>query len=168
MSLSSQLAQELKLLIGQPSHDAPRSLVVPATHGKFTCELLAVDQLACSVAGLTFATGRLATASTAALKQLGSALSRKLTYLLEPISSLELDAEGVVLQMRSNPPRTDAHGFEFYEILVRQSGLRLARFRKLRGGTQREVIPATLTHEVLQRLATDMEQAVEQFYSTDE
>ena len=163
MNLSSQITQRLDQLIGQPSPDTPHSLIMDTPQGQLTCELLAVDGLACQFLYLTLGTDQLAAACTDTLKQLGEQLAEKLTYLLEPINSLEFDEEGVVLQMRSNPPRRDELGVEFYELLARRTGLRLSRCRKRNSDGQREIIPATVTHEVLGRLAADLDQAVEAF-----
>ncbi len=78
-----------------------------------------------------------------------------MTYLLEPISPIELDSQGCVVQMRSTPPQKDADRTSYYELLVSRSGeLSLVRYTRL-AGQPREIIPAQVTREVLLRLAGD-------------
>ena len=81
----------------------------------------------------------------------------RLTYLMEPISPIEIDAEACVAQLRSNPPQRDDDGRSYYELLVRRGGeIALVRYRK-EPGTPRQQIAATVTREVLLRLADDFE-----------
>jgi hypothetical protein len=74
---------------------------------------------------------------------------------MEPISPIEFDAQGCVVQLRSAPPQRDDDGRSYYELLVRRGGeISLARYRKDNGGSRRQ-IAATVTREVLVRLAGD-------------
>ena len=85
----------------------------------------------------------------------GKALAAKLTYLMEPISPIEIDAHGCLVQLRSNPPQRDDDGRSYYELLVRRGGeITLARYRKENGDARRP-IAATVTREVLVRLVGD-------------
>jgi hypothetical protein len=75
--------------------------------------------------------------------------------LLEPISPIETDAHGCVVQLRSNPPQKEADRTSYYELLVSRDGwLSLARYSRA-SGQKREVIPAQVTREVLLRLVGD-------------
>ena len=74
---------------------------------------------------------------------------------MEPISPIEIDAQGCVVQLRSNPPQRDDDGRSYYELLVRRGGeIALARYRK-ENGDARQPIAATVTREVLLRLVGD-------------
>jgi hypothetical protein len=151
MTLQKKFAQELSNLGSGPSaavavEDAPRHL---------TCEIVERDALAVSFDRLRLATNELASAVPADLERIGKALAERLTYLMEPIAPIEFDAEGCVVQLRSNPPQRDDDGRSYYELLVRRGGeIALARYRKENGGARRQ-IPATVTREVLLRLAGD-------------
>jgi hypothetical protein len=104
---------------------------------------------------LALTTSELSSAGAAELERLGKALSERLTYLMEPIAPIEIDAASCVVQLRSNPPQTDDDGRTYYELIVRRGGeIALARFRKLLGNARRQV-PATVTREVLLRLVGD-------------
>ena len=98
---------------------------------------------------------KLRTAPLAKLETIAASLAKRLTYLLEPISLLETDAESVSIQMRSNPPQVGDDGRSYYELLVRRGGeVTLRRYHKA-AGQPRQVIAAHVTREVLARLADD-------------
>ena len=119
------------------------------------CELAALDTLACSFERIALRADRLAGNTPAQLKQVAEKLSQRLTYLLEPISPIEFDAQGCTVQMRSNPPRKDEDGTSYYELLVSHSGeLSLCRYMRPPGG-MRSIIPAHVTREVLLRIVDD-------------
>ena len=93
------------------------------------------------------------------LKKVADALSKRLTYLLEPISPIEVDADQCVVQLRSNPPQRDDNGTQYYELLVRRGGeLSLRRYQKQSGGV-RQGVPAQVTREVFLRLIGDFSEA---------
>jgi hypothetical protein len=162
MTLRDQLHSELASLgtvhvaPGAPAHgvdlaDGDRSL-----HGEF----LALDRVGCEFVALSVKTPKLRGASTERLQQIAQALSAKLTYLLEPISPIEVDHQQCVVQMRSSPPQKNDDGTTYYELLVRAGGeLALSRFTKAVGSV-RQPVAAQVTREVLLRLVGDLEQAV--------
>jgi hypothetical protein len=122
---------------------------------KLTCDVVERNSLAVSFERLRLATSELASSSPADLERIGKALSDRLTYLMEPIAPIEIDARACVLQLRSNPPLRDDDGRSYYELTVRRGGeIALVRFRKETGATRRQ-IPATVTREVLLRLVGD-------------
>lgn len=119
------------------------------------CELCGLDSLGCAFDRLQVTAGRLAGASIDRLKQLGQSLSARLTYLLEPISPIEIDAQGCLVQLRSNPPQQDDDGTRYYELLVTHGGtFELTRYAKT-PGNPRQQVPAQVTREVLLRLVDD-------------
>ena len=88
---------------------------------------------------------------------MAKSLSDRLTYLMEPIRPIEIDADACVAQLRSSPPQRDDDGRSYYELTVRRGGeIALCRYRK-EPGTVRQQIPATVTREVLLRLVDDFE-----------
>jgi hypothetical protein len=121
--------------------------------------LTAVDAFACLVDEIAVRTPKLAGASAERLREIGQALSAKLTYLLEPIRLIETDAEAGEAQLRSSPPQRSETGAAWYEILVRRGG-QIALCRYGRDDRQpRRRIPAQLTREVVGRLCDDLVQA---------
>jgi hypothetical protein len=153
MSLKEQLQQALAAMPLFASGD--ESLHASEGSLRLVCRLVELDRLGCSFTRLSLHSDRVAAMSTDALKAVAGQLSSKLTYLLEPISPIETDAHGCVVQLRSNPPQKESEVTSYYELLVSRTGeLSLSRYSRAAGQT-REVIPAHVTREVLLRLAAD-------------
>ncbi len=152
MSLTQDLTSELHRIAAIVGGD---TLAVNLPTGRLTADIRAVDAIGCSTTIVTFATPKLAGATVQDLKKLSDELTKRLNYLLEPISLIEADAELATVQMRSNPPQKDDDGTRYYELLVRRVGdLSLIRYQKL-PGQPRQPTAAHLTREVFMRLATD-------------
>ncbi|MGD9724602.1 MAG: hypothetical protein AB7O59_25105 [Pirellulales bacterium] len=157
------LAEKLKdALTGVPAFTSGEHTVsVDDGARRLACDLLALEPLACAFTRLSLSADKLAAMTADQLKGVAENLSQRLTYLLEPISPIETDAQGCVVQMRSNPPHKDTDRTSYYELLVSRAGtLSLCRYTRA-AGAQREVIPAQVTREVLVRLAGDFGAAVE-------
>jgi hypothetical protein len=151
MKIQSQFQQHLtKLGVGGAA-----TLTAEAEPRKITCDVVERNSLAVSFNVLRLTTSELASARAADLERIGKALSDRLTYLMEPIAPIEIDAQACVVQLRSNPPQRDDDGRSYYELTVRRGGeVALVRFRKETGATRHQ-IPATVTREVLLRLVGD-------------
>ena len=151
MSLIQQFETELTAAMGH----APR--VVGAQEGdhQLILEAIELNPLACRFDSFRLKTSALAGATIERLKRTSEELSARLTYLLEPIGPIEVDTQQSIVQMRSKPPQKDDDGRSYYELLVKKGGeLVLIRYRKPQG-QPRERIHATVTQEVLLRLAAD-------------
>ena len=147
-------------LAGMPSGAGRQRLRVQEGNQTLNCEIENLDSLAVEFTDITLTTTALAGKSTDELKSLADVLSRRLTYLLEPISPIETDPTGAIVQLRSNPPQKDENGTFYYELLVRRGGdLNLRRYQK-QAGDARQAVPASLTREVLLRLVGDFEAVV--------
>jgi hypothetical protein len=153
MSLQDQAKQALSnLTVG-----AAFPQVLSAEHDaqRLTCELAALESLGCAFTQLSVASDVLADATPQRLKDLGELLSKRLSYLLEPISPIEVDTQQCVVQLRSSPPQQGDGASSYYELLVQKGGqLSLRRYTKLKG-QPRQVSPAQVTREVLLRLIAD-------------
>jgi hypothetical protein len=130
---------------------------IAAGNRRLICELNERNSLAVAIQTLRVTTPELASASSVSLERLAKSLSERLTYLMEPIRPIEIDADACVAQLRSSPPQRDDDGRSYYELVVRRGGeIALARYRK-ESGAPRQQIVATVTREVLLRLADDFE-----------
>jgi len=162
MNLKDKMNRELDRLaslIGSAS-PAVELKFTTADHDRIECLLSGIDKIACAFEHFTLKTDKLADASLEELKSLSENLSSRLTYLLEPISPIEFDPDGCVVQMRSNPPQKDEQEISYYELLVKRGGqLALRRHRKVASDSRVDV-SANVTREVLQRLASDFSAAV--------
>ena len=158
MTLQTQFKQELTKL----GNGGRATLVAQDGPRHLACEVSECNSLAVSFTMLRLATSELASASVADLKRISLALSQRLTYLLEPISPIEIDAEACAVQLRSNPPQRDDDGRSYFELLVRRGGeLALCRYHKDNGGT-RQPVSATVTGEVLIRLVGDFDAVLDE------
>lgn len=159
MTLAHKVKNEINAFANFQS--GSKVIEVQEAHRRLTCEINALDSLACTTSRLALQTTALAEASMDRIKQISESLASRLTYLLEPISPIEADAEKCVVQLRSNPPQKDSDGSTYFELLVERGGqLSLVRYQKS-SGEPRRVIPAQLTREVLFRLIDDFTAAVE-------
>jgi hypothetical protein len=153
MSLQSQTKLALANL--SPFTGGSQTLSASDAAARAEANILALDALALAFDHVTVTRDALAAAPIEQLKKLSDALSKKLTYLLEPISPVEVDADHCVVQMRSSPPQRDDNGTRYYELLVRRGGeLSLRRFEK-QPGNARQSVPAHVTREVFLRLVED-------------
>jgi hypothetical protein len=151
MTLQNQFEQELHNL----SEGGPATVAASDSPRHLSCDVIERNSLAVSFKQLCLATDELASADAVELERIGNALADRLTYLMEPIAPIEIDAAACVVQLRSNPPQRDDDGRSYYELIVRRGGeIRLARFRK-ENGNARQQIAATVTREVLLRLVGD-------------
>lgn len=156
MSFPDQINDELQRL---RAAGGGGTLSANAPNGQLECELAGVDAFGCSVDSFTFHTGGLQGATLEKLKKIGEELSRRVTYLLEPIAIIELDAEGVTVQMRSSPPSQEDGVTSYYELAINQNGLKLRRYQS-QSGQPRQATPSNFTHETLRRLARDISSVV--------
>jgi hypothetical protein len=151
MTIQCQFQQQLTQL----GAGGAAALTAEAGPRKITCDVVERNSLAVSFNVLRLTTTELASASASDLERIGKALSDRLTYLMEPIAPIEIDAQACVVQLRSNPPQRDDDGRSYYELTVRRGGqIALARFRKEMGAARHQ-ITATVTREVLLRLVDD-------------
>jgi hypothetical protein len=157
MNLKSQAEAVLNGIA--PFQQGHQPLTAANSNCRLSAELVALDALALAFEHLTVASDALATASVEQLKKVADTLSKRLTYLLEPISPIEVDADQCVVQLRSNPPQRDDNGTQYYELLVRRGGeLSLRRYQKQSGG-DRQLVPAHVTRQVFMRLISDFADA---------
>jgi hypothetical protein len=140
--------------------DLPLILSCEASGRRLQTEIVALDTLACAFHYLGVELDSLAAAPVTTLKQVAEQLSRRLTYLLEPITAVEIDADQCAIQLRSNPPQKDDNGASYYELLVKKGGLvSLSRYKK-EPREARRLVPAHVTREVFLRLVDDFSKAV--------
>jgi hypothetical protein len=151
MTLQNQFEREL-LALGD---GGPAMVAVSDSPRQLSCDVVERNSLAVSFNQMRLATDELASADGIELERIGKALAGRLTYLMEPIAPIEIDAAACVVQLRSSPPQRDDDGRSYYELVVRSGGeIGLTRYRK-ENGNARQQIAATVTREVLLRLVGD-------------
>ena len=152
MDIKTDIERELKRI---QAVSGKGLLQVDTDNGRIEADLLAVDAIGCSFLTLAYSTDKLASSSLDELKKISESLISRLTYLLEPIGVVEVDRDRAAVQLRSSPPQKGDDGTSYYELMVRRGGdVTLSRYQK-KPGQIREIVPANVTREVLQRLAED-------------
>jgi hypothetical protein len=155
MSLSRKIAAALD--------ENTRVYVLPCTvavedgANRLTLNLTALDTVGVAFDQLEFVTTDRQDWSSEALNGWGQRLAARVTYLLEPLKVLEIDAGGGEVQIRSQAPTARADQRGFYEVRLHKQGiLRLERCIFDDAARQRKRTPCQFTKEVLERLADDI------------
>lgn len=127
---------------------------------RLVAEVVLADQLSCLVSEISVRATDGQVYSTDELRVKGDDLCHRLSYLLEPIRVLEVDAMGGEVQARSQPPDRQPDRIRYYELrFATPSTLKLQRFEKQVGPNQRHQIPLQLTYELLEKLMNDLVKA---------
>jgi hypothetical protein len=159
MSLSQKIAAALDE--NTKAYVLPCSVTVEEATSKLTLHLVALDTVGLALQSLEFATTNPREWSSDALKGWGERFAGRVTYLMEPLKVLEVDAHGGEVQVRSQAPTPRDAARGYYEVrLFRTGGLRMERFIFDEATRQRRATPFQLTREVLERLADDIAASV--------
>ncbi len=159
MSLPQQLEQELQQRAGRgPS--GPVTIALTDLQGnQLEVQFQSLDSLGCAVHELSLTIPGLQGLTFDRLQSWATALSRKITYLLEQIGPLEFDSQANEALIRSTHPGQLPQGTVYYEFLLKpQAGrsLMLKRYQATAGQPGRQAVSMQLTHEVLIRLVSDL------------
>jgi hypothetical protein len=159
MSLSKKIAAALDE--NTKAYVLPCTVTVEESPHRLTLNLTALDTVGLGFTSLEFGTTSRTEWSSEALKSWGDRLASRVTYLMEPIKVLEIDAGGGEVQLRSQSPTPRAEQRGYYEMrLFRNGSLRMERFIFDDATRQRRATPCQLTIEVLERLADDIAASV--------
>jgi hypothetical protein len=159
MSLSKKIAAALDE--NTKAYDLPCTVTVEDSPRRLTLHLTALDTVGVAFTALEFAVTGRPEWSSEALKSWGDRLAGRVTYLMEPLKVLEIDAAGGEVQIRSQNPTARAEQRGYYEMrLFRNGSLRMERFVIDEATRQRRQTPCQLTREVLERLADDIAASV--------
>lgn len=159
MSLTQQLQIELQNLVGfQRATPHVTHLSDPAGI-EIEISFLQVDSLSCSVEEIQLLIASQSNVDLKTLQAWATKLCSRITYLLEHIGPLELDAQNQQALIRSNPPTQQPTGTKYYEIILKSCNrgwFSLKRYEALKGIPGRTPVPMQLTHEVLLKLVDDL------------
>ncbi len=135
----------------------PCTVTIEDSPNRLTLYLTALDTVGVAYSSLEFITTSRAEWSSDALREWGERLAGRVTYLMEPLKVLEIDAGGGEVQIRSQSPTPRADQRGYYEVrLSRQGALRMERFALDPDTRHRHPTNCQLTREVLERLADDI------------
>jgi hypothetical protein len=124
---------------------------------RLTLQLNAASQVGVAFESLEFADEAAAGRTVQSLRAWGDRLAARLTYLMEPLVVLEVDAEAGEAELRSKSPSTREGVRSYYEVRLRRAGtLELRRVAFDAEDRSRRTVPCQLTREALERLADDL------------
>jgi hypothetical protein len=159
MSLSKKIAAALDE--NTKAYVLPCSVNVEEGPNRLTLQITALDSVGLATTALDFVTTSRPEWTSDALKDWGTRLAARVTYLMEPLKVVEIDTEGGEVQVRSQSPTVRAEQRGYYEIrLYRQGNLRMERYSVDEATRQRRPTSCQLTREVLERLADDISASI--------
>ena len=159
MDLIAQLENELKQLVGLASSTARRVELRDTAGLVLGIEFVAVDRMSSAFESLTMEVPKLVGKESSVLNTWASALSSRITYLLEHIGTVEIDTHGNQVLIRSNPPAQVNGTTQFYEVVLSaqtHGTFMLKRYRTETGRQGRDSVDILVTNETLKKLVTDL------------
>lgn len=159
MSLSQKIAAALD---ASPNASAPPSeLAVEDGPYRLSFHLTAAGAVGIAFDVLDFSTSARPEWSAEALQAWGGRIAARVTYLMEPLVVLEVDAVGGEVELRSQEPTARRGNRSYYEVRLNRNGaLRLRRLSFDESTRRHQPVPCQLTREVLERLADDLTASV--------
>src|SRR3954463_12197287 len=155
MTLSRKIADAVESLTA--ATEMPQVVEAEAGAARLALNLTARGPVGIAFDGLDFALTDRADPPAHALRAWGERLAARLTYLMEPLVVLEVDAQAGEAELRSQAPTPRGELRSFYEVRLRREGsLHLQRIAFADATRRRQVVPCQMTVEVLERLADDL------------
>jgi hypothetical protein len=155
MSLSKRIAAALDE--NTKVHAPPCEVAVEEGPHRLALNLTALDTVGVGFASLEFATTTRPEWSSDALRDWGTRLAGRVTYLMEPLKVLEVDAAGGEVDIRSQSPTTRNDHRSYYQVRLFKQGTLVMERRAFGDASRRpQTVACQLTREVLERLADDI------------
>jgi hypothetical protein len=155
MSLSKKIAAALDE--NTKAYVLPCTVTVEDSPDRLTLHLSSLDSVGLAFSTLEYANTSRAELSSDALKEWGDRLTKRVTYLMEPLKVVEVDDQGGEVQVRSQNPTARSEERGYYEMrLFRQASLRMERIVFDAATRERRPTNCQLTREVVERLADDI------------
>jgi len=155
MTLSRKIAAALDE--NTRAYILPCTITVDDGPNRITLDATALDSVGVAFDALEYAATDRNDWTSDALNAWGEKLAKRVTYLMEPLRVLEIDAGGGEVQIRSASPTPRAESRTYYEIRLNRKGTcRLERLAYDETTRQRQRTSCHLTREVVERLADDI------------
>jgi hypothetical protein len=158
MTCGKQLIDEIRKAAAHLGH-APKTVAVSGPNGiDLAVDLTAADSMSCSCREIRMRVPAANGVAAEVLKKWAHDLCSRITYLMEPLGPLEVDADARQVLIRSKSPDKRDSATTFYEVLLQSQGagvFTLRRYRRADAGP-REQVDLQTTHEVLEKLADDL------------
>ena len=140
-----------------PFRDHLEQFIVSDERTTVRCEANCVDALACAVTQLEVAEDRAPALTTEAVARWADRICGKVTYLLEPLRTLEIDRRAHSALVRSAEPTRRGDNLCYYEMLVTgDHHVSLRRYSAQPALRRRQAVPFMLTNDQLEKLLDDL------------
>jgi hypothetical protein len=124
MDCGKQLIAEIRKLAGHLTA-TPKTVAVSGPNNiDLAVDVTAADSLSCSCREIRMRVPALNGAAADVLKKWAQDLCARITYLMEPLGPLEIDAEARQVLVRSKSPDKRDSATTFYEVLLQSQGRR--------------------------------------------
>ena len=146
-----------KIAAAVDSADGPGAVTAAEGPHRLTLHLTASSPVGVAFDALDFVDADRTDRPADDLRAWGDRLAARLTYLMEPLVVIEVDAEGGEAALRSREPSTRDEVRTYYEVRLRREGtLNLRRVAYDPSDRRRRPVACQLTREALERLADDL------------
>jgi hypothetical protein len=155
MNLSRKIADAVESL--PPGGPLPCLVEAETAEARLGIHLTAHGPVGLAFDGLDYAAAGRRDLPPGELRKWGDRLAARLTYLMEPLVVLEVDAHAGEAALRSQAPTPRGDRRSFYEVRLRREGtLHLRRVAFDEAARSRQTVPCQMTIEVHERLADDL------------
>lgn len=153
MTLADSLLEKLEAM--QPM-DGKKIISYSLPSGSVSLSVERADSVGCLLNELNIR--RLSQESIGSVKPWADRLANRITGLIEPLKVIEVDDERNEAILRSQTPSKKGTAAHYYELYLNGHGsANLHRYKiDLAAGTKREMVPFSLTHESIAKLAGDI------------
>lgn len=144
-----------------PFHDQVEEFVASEGAVHVRCGISSAELLSCALLRLEVWTEQGKRLSDAELAQRANLICQQITYLLEPLKTVELDAHSHTALVRSGKPKSRDGSLSYYELLVTDDQHALMqRYSFDKFARRRNPVAFPLTVEQLEQLVDDLIGAV--------
>lgn len=153
------LSRKIAVALDQQGRDPNLPTTVSVVDGpnRLAVDLTALDSVGVAFDALEFSTTARPEWSTDELTAWGDRIAQRVTYLMEPLKVVEIDADEGEVQIRSDNPTPRADRRSYYEVLLNRAGVcRFHRHEFDDATRRRRRASCNLTREVLERLIDDI------------
>lgn len=155
MRLSETIRRQMAEV--SPYRGGVQSLVAEANGLTVRCELTAADGLGCALSKLELESDSTKDLPFDWLSKLADRLCNRITYLLEPLQTIEADKRTGSVLVRSKKPRKTDGNLSYYEMVAdNHHHAMLERYRYDVANRGRTAVPMVLTQDQLEMLVDDL------------
>ena len=158
----NRLSQRIAAAVDARVDSEPGLITVESENHRLIMHVVAAGPVGLAFDSLEYALIDHAPLTHPQLKSWADRLVTRLTYLMEPLVVLEIDAAGGQAELRSEAPSWRDGRRTYYELrLDRRAALRLSRVTFDEASRKRDTALCQLTREALERLADDLVESLD-------